>query len=193
MIPIEDVERLSRAYRKQTAMALKEAKAGSDKPTRVSPAGLIPVLERTGGVTIMPMKLLELWQGWAKHRGLEPHPVGAITEPPAAFVADVLTLIQSEQERGRRMNVETEQLASRDFWCEWGALFAWARRHSSGHGISELFTGMINRTGPTRTQACSVTRQALTTCRGARAETPSVLRDYLNGRGTGWRIANREN
>ena len=46
------------------------------------------------------------------------------------------------------MNAETEQLASRDFWCEWGALFAWARRHGSGHGISELFTGMINRTGP---------------------------------------------
>ena len=94
------------------------------------------------------MKLLELWQGWAKHRDLEPHHQGPITEPPAAFVTDVLTLIRSEQERGRRMNVETEQLESRDFWCEWGALFAWARRHSSGHGISELFTGMINRTGP---------------------------------------------
>ena len=99
MIPIEDVERLSRAYRKETATALKEAKEGTDKPSRGTPTGLIPVLERTGGVTIMPMKLLELWQGWAKRRGLEPHPAGAITEPPAAFVSDVLALIRSELER----------------------------------------------------------------------------------------------
>ena len=72
----------------------------------------------------MPMKRLELWQGWAKHRGLEPHHAGEITEPPAAFVSDVIALIRSEQDRRRRMNMETEQLASRDFWCEWGALCA---------------------------------------------------------------------
>ena len=56
VIPIEDVERLSRAYRKQTATALKEAKDGKDRPTRGTPAGLIPVLEVTGGLTIVPMK-----------------------------------------------------------------------------------------------------------------------------------------
>ena len=42
VIPIEDVERLSRAYRKQTATALKEAKDGTDKPPLGTPAGLIP-------------------------------------------------------------------------------------------------------------------------------------------------------
>ena len=68
MIPIEDVERLSKAYHKQTATALKEAKDGKDTPTRGTPAGLIPVLERTEGLTIVPMKLLEPWQGWAKRR-----------------------------------------------------------------------------------------------------------------------------
>ena len=85
MIPIEDVERLSNAYRKQTTLALKAAKEGTDKPPRGTPVGLIPILEMAGGLTIVPMKLLELWQGWAKHRGLDPHPAGAIMEPPAAY------------------------------------------------------------------------------------------------------------
>ena len=119
-------------------LAQKTAREGMDKPPRETPVGLILVLETTGGLIIVPMKLLDLWQGWAKHRGLDPHPTGEITEPPAVFVTDALALIRSEQDRGRSMNGETEQLASRDFWCEWGSAVCL--------GSPRTFSGLSSRT-----------------------------------------------
>ena len=37
-------------------------------------------------------------------------------------------------------------------WCESGSLYAWARRHGGG-GVVELFTTLLNRTGPIRRSA----------------------------------------
>ena len=60
VVPIEEVAGLSRAYRKEAEKARAAARDGIDRPTRPAAVGHIPIL-RSEALTIVPMKLLELW------------------------------------------------------------------------------------------------------------------------------------
>ena len=96
VVPIEEVVGLSRAYRKEAEKARAAARDGVDRPARPAAVGHIPILRSAANMTIVPMKLLELWQVWVQRRGLDLHPPGRVEEPPAAFVTDVSALIKSQ-------------------------------------------------------------------------------------------------
>ena len=147
VVPLEDVARLSREHRKAFREATSAATEGRDVRSASPMPGHIALLRHSDGSTVIPMKLLELWQSWAVRHDIPPHPSGPIAEPPPAFTADVLRLLSSEHSRGEEISEVTRHVSKRDFYCEWGAFLAWARRHGGG-SITELFTGSLNRTGP---------------------------------------------
>ena len=76
VVLIEDVTGLSRANRKEAEKARAAARDGVDRPARPAAVGHIPILRSAENLTIVPMKQLELWQGWAQRRGLDPTPQG---------------------------------------------------------------------------------------------------------------------
>lgn len=147
VVPLDDVARLSRDHRKLYLAAMSSATEGLDVRPTISPPAHIALLQHPSGQTVMPMKLLELWQTWAFRHAVPPHPAGPVQDPPVAFLSETLHLLASERERGDEISAETSHVAKRDFYCEWGAFLAWARRHGGG-SITELFTGSLNRTGP---------------------------------------------
>ena len=149
VIPIADVASLSRQHRKEFRAAMESACAGTDAVRKRVPVGRIPLLVDSEGCAVIPMKLLELWQQWAHSRDLCAHPAGPVGDPPEEFLSHVRGVLTSVRETGREINETTQHNASRDMWCESGPLYAWARRHGGG-GVVELFTTLLNRTGPIR-------------------------------------------
>ena len=85
------------------------------------------------------MKFLELWHGFA---GRAPG-----QEPSEDFSEMMITLLTQESQRAAEVASSRSRAAKHDFWCLWGGFMAWMRRQSNGE-LSELFTGMLNRTGP---------------------------------------------
>ena len=152
VIPVEDVATLSRQHRKEFRAAMEAASAGTDAVTKRIPVGRIPLLVHADGPSVIPLKLLELWQQWADYHAFPAHCDGPLQDPPDSFVQHVLRVLRSVQSMGQEVNETTQHASSRDMWCEGGPLYAWARRHSGG-GIVELFTTILNRTGPTRKSA----------------------------------------
>ena len=90
--------------------------------------------------------------GPAACHGYCAHPDGPVSDPPGAFLRHVRRVLVSTRRMGH--NEDTQHATSRDMWCEGGSLYAWARRYGEG-GIVELFTTMVNRTGPMRRSAFS--------------------------------------
>ena len=84
---------------------------------------------------------MELWRGWARTRGLD------LGSPTADFGDAVAGTLEREAGRAAATPDDRSRSAKHDFWCLWGGFTAWARRHFGGE-ITELFTGLLNRTGP---------------------------------------------
>ena len=82
-----------------------------------------------GSTQFIPAKLFEMWEQWKGDR-----------TQTGAFQEAIHALHRQESERAA--NAEGAQ----DFWCWWGGFTAWARRHWGK--VGELFTGPINRVGP---------------------------------------------
>jgi hypothetical protein len=136
---IEDVAHLSRAF-KEVQQALREAQGKAPPSTAHLPQSGF-VLQHSSGQHCLAIKVMELWRGWAQQRGLD------LRSPTVEFGSATARTLQRETERAAVVPDDRTRRAKHDFWCLWGGFTAWARRHFGG-AITELFTGLLNRTGP---------------------------------------------
>ena len=137
---IEDVAHLSRAAFKEVKQALREAQGKAAPPAPHLPQSAF-VLQHSSGQRCLAIKAMELWRGWAQRRGLD------VLSPTADFGDALAATLQRESARAAAIPDDRSRRAKHDFWCLWGGFMAWARRHFGG-AITELFTGLLNRTGP---------------------------------------------
>ena len=139
VVPVESVQRCTAEYK--TA-----ARRAADADGRLQPEGAarqapqsIPVLRHRDGLTVLPMKFLELWHGFAGRTSGQ--------DPSEDFSEMMVSLLTQESQRAVEVAASRSRAAKHDFWCLWGGFMAWMRRQCNGE-LAELFTGMLNRTGP---------------------------------------------
>ena len=138
VIPVEQVQRRTKEFKAAARLAAdSDGRLLPEGTARPAPQSSL-VLRHRSGLSVLPIKFLELWHGFAGHGG---------QEPSQGFSDHIVSLLVQESTRAQEVAHSRSRAAKHDFWCLWGGFMAWLRRQCSGE-LTELFTGMLNRTGP---------------------------------------------